>query len=147
MICKRPMSKKVSGYSTGCRCEKCTKRHREYAREWRNKNKEKYLAWSRDWYKNHPGSVKNSKLKSYYGITLETYRGMVTQQEGKCAICFKSAKLFVDHCHATRIVRGLLCVTCNTGLGYYFNRTDLLANAINYLNKTTPIPPQPVESL
>jgi hypothetical protein len=46
-------------------------------------------------------------------------------QDGQCAIClravdFEDAQL--DHCHATGFIRGVLCVSCNTKLGFYETR-------------------------
>lgn len=39
-------------------------------------------------------------------------------QAGSCAVCSASrGRLLVDHCHATGLVRGLLCSSCNTAEG------------------------------
>ena len=46
-------------------------------------------------------------------------------------------RLFVDHCHNTGKYRGLLCVTCNTGLGAFKDNVDLMQKAIEYLNETS----------
>lgn len=68
------------------------------------------------------------------------YEDRVKQQEGKCLICGTdpktkgpNGKLFVDHCHATMKIRGLLCNTCNSGLGMFRDQIALLNNAIQYL--------------
>jgi hypothetical protein len=73
-----------------------------------------------------------------YGITLEDYNKMYKEQGGVCKICHlpanhNSNKLCVDHCHTTGEVRGLLCDTCNRGLGYFKDDTRLLQNSIEYL--------------
>jgi hypothetical protein len=52
---------------------------------------------------------------------------------GVCQICGDDERLGVDHCHASGRLRGLLCSRCNTGLGMFRDRPELLAEAIEYL--------------
>lgn len=78
-----------------------------------------------------------------YGITLEEYDEMVAIQGGRCAICNKvptstghtSKRLAVDHCHATGVVRGLLCHRCNITIGMIEDRPELLDRMRRYLGK------------
>ena len=61
---------------------------------------------------------------------------MVKEQEGLCLICKTKPKLlYVDHCHKTKKVRGLLCSRCNLCLGQWEDNTEYLEQAINYLNQ------------
>ena len=82
------------------------------------------------------------KLWAAYKITLEDYDGMVAEQSNRCAICGsddpKTHHGFwqVDHCHDSEAVRGLLCNSCNMGLGYFYDRTETLSAAIDYLNQS-----------
>ncbi len=59
---------------------------------------------------------------------------MINAQGSKCGICNKDLSLtretHVDHCHATNKLRGILCHTCNTKLGWYEKNSD---NIIAYL--------------
>jgi len=74
-----------------------------------------------------------------YDITLDDYLGMFLDQMGCCAICNASAtrerKLFVDHCHVTGRVRGLLCDNCNKGIGMLGDDVIVLHAAIIYLTR------------
>jgi len=84
---------------------------------------------------------RNGWYKRKYGITLEDYNKIFTEQKGCCKICNThqvelKIRLAVDHCHTTGKVRGLLCDTCNRGLGYLKDSPELLNNAINYLKET-----------
>lgn len=76
-------------------------------------------------------------LKNKYGITVQEFEEMLAEQRGVCAICGGLPKvhsrLFVDHCHRSGAVRGLLCNTCNAGLGQFGDRVDLLISALEYL--------------
>lgn len=81
-------------------------------------------------------------LKSY-GLTMEEYDTMVEKQGGVCAICSSPPKgqgsrsryLYVDHCHTTGVVRGLLCRNCNNAIGLLSDDTEILSAAIRYLEK------------
>jgi hypothetical protein len=62
-----------------------------------------------------------ASIKSRYGIDQQGYENLLKSQGGGCAICGISAEekqLYVDHCHATGRVRGILCPKCNTAVGY-----------------------------
>ena len=76
-----------------------------------------------------------------YGITIKDYDKMYEDQNGKCAICKKEKTIknnfYVDHCHKTKKVRGLLCMRCNSGIGYFKDNTQLMKKAIEYLKEST----------
>ena len=66
------------------------------------------------------------------------YRLLLEKQNSCCAICGinvneLSKELSVDHNHETHKVRGLLCNSCNVGLGHFKDNTTHLAMAIEYL--------------
>ncbi len=77
----------------------------------------------------------NRGLKHKYNIDLQEYEVLKKKQKDKCAICWSEAKLFVDHCHETGQIRGLLCHKCNTGIGLLEESIGNLENAIAYLSK------------
>lgn len=73
-----------------------------------------------------------------YGITEEEYWDIYDYQEGHCFICTrangKRKRLSVDHCHATGMVRGLLCTSCNRNvLGHLRDDPDALIRGVCYL--------------
>jgi hypothetical protein len=55
-----------------------------------------------------------------YKLSVEQFLDMVEERRGACDIChsIKGIKLYIDHCHTTNVIRGLVCNPCNTSLGY-----------------------------
>lgn len=83
-----------------------------------------------------------NRLWSLYKITPDEYDAILERQDGVCAICkeperwggyYHLGRLSVDHCHDTKVVRGLLCKGCNFMLGYAKDEVGILASAISYL--------------
>lgn len=72
-----------------------------------------------------------------YKLRPEDYKRMLTKQKGRCAICRGKQKirLSVDHNHNTKKLRGLLCVKCNTSLGYIEGRKQWMKKAYAYLRR------------
>jgi len=59
---------------------------------------------------------------------------MAENQGWSCLICNQVVeRLYLDHCHETGKVRGLLCLQCNSGLGSFRDDISRLASAIRYL--------------
>lgn len=77
--------------------------------------------------------AKEWALQTKYKITGDDLSQMEKEQGGKCAICETVTDLHVDRCHTEGSVRGLLCVRCNRGLGYFKDKPDLLKRAAAYL--------------
>jgi hypothetical protein len=71
--------------------------------------------------------------KHKYGLSPQEYYALVARQGGACAICRKIKPLCVDHCHLTGKVRGLLCHTCNSALGFWGDSPSLVRRALKYL--------------
>jgi hypothetical protein len=75
-----------------------------------------------------------------YGLTVEKYDAMHEAQQYRCAICghrpeADQLRLRVDHNHETGTVRALLCVTCNSLIGFAKEDPEILRSALNYLAK------------
>lgn len=129
-------AKSAGGYLRDCKdCRKEVRslpanraRDRDSLNRWRANNKERasLLYW-------------RAKLKGY-GLTVEEYYAILREQNGCCAICGgnnpKQHRLAVDHDHVTGRVRGLLCHSCNSGMGKLRDSPDLLRAAILYLERS-----------
>lgn len=70
-----------------------------------------------------------------YGVSEKDYEQMLLSHNNLCAICNKPSPrtLHIDHDHKTGQVRGLLCSTCNTGIGLFKDDISVLNSAIAYL--------------
>lgn len=76
------------------------------------------------------------ELKKKYGISLQQYSEECNKRQNKCDICKHPVKtLHVDHCHTTGKVRGMLCGSCNRGLGLLKDSAQVLQNAATYLKR------------
>ncbi len=83
-----------------------------------------------------------------HGLTEDEWRRMMVDQDMSCAICrsrFSDLRLIAtDHDHKCcassrscgQCVRGLLCHTCNSLLGFAKDSTATLRHAITYLEKS-----------
>ena len=73
--------------------------------------------------------------KRLYGISVEDFTTLLRQQGGGCAICSEipEREFHVDHDHATGVVRGLLCGSCNLALGHLKDDPVRLRAAVQYL--------------
>ena len=90
------------------------------------KNKEKAIRYS---------TIYNRERK--LGIKNEEYEGRLLAQNNVCAICKNTCTkaLAADHDHLTGKIRGLLCNSCNRGLGFFKDEISRLESAIVYLTK------------
>lgn len=94
------------------------------------------------WTSRNPERVRVSRLKQRYGITGEKYDEMLAAQGGACAICrapqgdSQYKRLYVDHCHASGTIRGLLCMACNVGIARFGDDPNTLRAAILYLEES-----------
>lgn len=113
------------------RISKCISCRRKYSREYYQMEKEKFPTRVRE-------KFRKKHLWDRYKMTLSDFKKLFNKQDKKCAICLKKLKrnkTHVDHDHATGKVRGILCKSCNFGLGYFLDNTNILHSAMEYLEK------------
>lgn len=95
------------------------------------------IQWQRDNPHRLRAKQRRSDLKRWYGMTEQEHADLLASQGGTCAICGAAedadTRLVVDHCHASGIVRGLLCSLCNTALGSFKDDIARLRRAAAYL--------------
>lgn len=87
---------------------------------------------------NHSRAKRAYRLRVQYNMTPEDYTRMLQEQGGTCAICKgppggHAKEHYVDHCHSTGKVRGLLCMHCNSSLGHARDNVETLQRMIDYL--------------
>jgi hypothetical protein len=121
-------------------------KRREYQRKWYEDNLDSHREYNREYRlrtrdRDRP-KKKAGELRRQYGLTMEEYKQMLHEQGGGCAICGavppEDKWLHVDHCHESGAVRGLLCSPCNTSLGGFRDRADLLRKAATYIEARQP---------
>ena len=80
--------------------------------------------------------TKFQSLKNTYGLSKEQYQEMLEISKGLCEICGgKTSRMCVDHNHNTGQIRGMLCHTCNSAIGFLKDNINLLESAKAYLIK------------
>lgn len=124
------------GFSSICKACDLVK-----AVKWNKANKEKVNASYRRYWASHPEHRKKHQARGRFrlsGCSPELYEKLFRQQGGACGICgvlqsnLKKA-LCADHCHKSRVVRGLLCFNCNRGLGLLKDNPKFLLLAAKWV--------------
>lgn len=106
-------------------------KHAEQLRAWRTANREKVREQNRVYYR----QTRSRILAIKYGAPVELIEYLVAR--GRCDICGSTDRLVIDHCHATGVVRGLLCHQCNVSLGCMKDDPARMENAAKYLRATS----------
>ena len=137
-------NKRPDGFSSHCKT--C---HNENTNKWREKNPEKVKTAQQKYrdthkyeinryYERNKDASKNFSYQRLYGITIQDYNSLLNKQGGGCEVCGKPPKtrrLYVDHNHSNKKVRGLLCHNCNAALGHVKDEVSILKKLIEYIEK------------
>lgn len=70
-------------------------------------------------------------LEKKYGLSIEQYRKMLKH----CGVCGSKHRLGIDHNHETNKVRGILCRSCNSALGFLREDPDVVRKMLRYIEK------------
>lgn len=119
---EKPMSGfslRNNGTSYRTECKSCLS---EWMRKYRSENKERH---------------RNLEAARSYNITTEEANDLYKQTH--CQICDNKLDKtgYIDHCHKSGKIRGVLCVQCNFGLGYFKDDINIMNKAILYLKENT----------
>lgn len=72
-------------------------------------------------------------------MTLVDYNHMLEAQNNLCSLCDTplnlSGRVAVDHDYKTGLVRAILCIKCNTGLGFFNDDPNMLIKAAKYIQQ------------
>lgn len=151
-------SKVSDGLSSWCR--KC---HYEASRRSQAKKPEQYARRAREWYRKQnpleprecrwcattfmPPSLRHfycsegcvdegAHFLNKYGMDKADYDELLASQGYRCAICrVDSHEWNVDHDHETGEVRGILCRSCNHGIGFLRDDPETVRAAALYLDR------------
>lgn len=81
--------------------------------------------------------ARNKNLYYLYGIELEEFNEILETQGGVCKLCEAEPTpdrvFYVDHCHDSLKIRGIVCFDCNTGLARFKDSVEIMKRAIAYL--------------
>jgi hypothetical protein len=89
------------------------------------------------------------RIRNNYGLSTEQFEALLDHQNNKCGICgvefaedwTSPAFPRIDHTHdETKAVRGLLCFSCNAGMGSLGDTAERLHAALRYLSAAEIIP-------
>lgn len=94
----------------------------------KNRKRGKYTIKKKEWW-----------LKNIYGLTQFDYDLLLKKQNYECALCNIKLEInkstHIDHCHETNKIRGILCHSCNVGIGHFKHNSKVLQKAALYCEK------------
>ena len=117
-----------------------------YNHNYTKNHKPERVGYSRRYALNHPAKTtecwRRCHRKRAYGLSHVEYLEMLSSQNNRCKLCRikfgeKRENIpHVDHNHVTGKVRGLLCRSCNLGLGNFKDNPIIMNRAIEYVRES-----------
>jgi hypothetical protein len=126
------------------RCKPCASQAARESAKKTFKDKAEYNQYYSDYRRTPSGSLSWFRTKAKrLGLSAEEVEKAAASflaNEGHCEVCgadpiAKGNKhgLYLDHCHETLTFRGLLCLQCNSMLGYGQDDAEVLRAGVRYL--------------
>lgn len=97
----------------------------------------------------NPNYAKEKHLRQRFKLSIEKRNKLIQEQNGRCKICGTSDPgkrgWQIDHDHECcptrkktcgKCIRGILCISCNKGLGDFKDSSNLLKAAALYLENS-----------
>jgi len=144
------------GHKRRSRCKKCECEDSKNRRiNWTDEERKKVARKKKEYGQNNKDKARRWGMRASWkkmGFDPDYIEQYVNEQPQVCQICGaksngKYRRMYIDHCHNTNQLRGMLCANCNFGLGNFMDDVDTLKKAIEYLNKYKNLPPNPQEHL
>ncbi len=123
---------------------------RARGRRWREAHPEEYFAYHRQYREEHRRERQDAERFRLYGLRRGEFDALLEAQGGRCAVCGVTnpggkGTWSIDHEHVDgyrqlppdakrRLVRGLLCHSCNVALHHGVTLTTL-RNAVKYIRQ------------
>ena len=110
------------------------RRYRDAHPEWLRDKRQEYRARNRE-------ALASRAMHKRSGFTYGYKRALAEAQGNCCAICgtsfegMRTGNIHADHCHANKLPRGVLCGSCNLGLGRFKDSPERLRAAADYIEK------------
>ena len=125
------------------KCPPCFNKVRREFYENNPDKKERKALVNELWRENNPEKIKRtinkSKCKTLGLQHMTEHILLLMDSQKECLICKTHVDicgtLHIDHDHITGEFRGLICLTCNAGIGMLKDSPEILAAAIEYLKK------------
>lgn len=133
-VCK--LEKHFSEFKPGrFKCKSC---QTEYNKKYYKNNRERLRSNSAKYKETNAASDRKRRWKKYGIKDLDKAELLRKTWNNYCQICKNHVpRGCVDHDHITGLVRGMLCRSCNTGLGAFKDNIESLLSAVKYLTGTT----------
>jgi hypothetical protein len=129
-----------TGKYNSTKCPSCrTAKQAEVFENFKASNPEYWKDWAAT--RRASGATRDGNLRRQYGISKTEFDAMRAQVGYACPICFavegswraNAGLLVVDHDHETGDVRGVICPSCNRGIGQLKDDAKTLRRAADYL--------------